>query len=145
MIYLKSVDDKLNSIEGLNSVKMISISDNTATDHLLHLVGRASVEAVSPKSLRPFLSTREMFLLKLSAQAEKLRAQYKSGDLKTRRAVVKSLKSFEFKEVESLVYPRDIQEIEWHVSTRQLCQAMFTLGFHPALMINPGLVIKTII
>ena len=28
MIYLKSVDDKLNSIEGLNSVKMISISDN---------------------------------------------------------------------------------------------------------------------
>ena len=26
--YIKSVDDKLNSIEGLNSVKMISISDN---------------------------------------------------------------------------------------------------------------------
>ena len=51
--------------------KMISISDNTATDHLLHHLTRTKVEAVfkelnsNPDKSLPFLSTREMFALKL--------------------------------------------------------------------------------
>ena len=50
---------------------MISISDNTATDQLLQIVGRESVEAelrasghASPESNIPFLSTLELFGLK---------------------------------------------------------------------------------
>ncbi|MCE9593454.1 MAG: serine hydrolase [Planctomycetes bacterium] len=50
---------------------MIRISDNTATDHLLHLLGRDKVEAgldhcfvTEPDRLRPFLSTLEMFASK---------------------------------------------------------------------------------
>jgi beta-lactamase class A len=49
------------------ALKMISISDNTATDHLLHLLGREAIEkqmAVMghkhPEWNRPLLSTREM-------------------------------------------------------------------------------------
>ena len=42
---------------------MISESDNTATDHLLALVGRDEVEALTQHN-RPFLSTREAFVLK---------------------------------------------------------------------------------
>lgn len=50
---------------------MIAISDNTATDHLLALLGRENVEAhlgeygnSAPERNRPFLSTLEMFALK---------------------------------------------------------------------------------
>jgi hypothetical protein len=53
------------------ALKMISISDNTATDHLLYLLGRENVErqiarmGVShPEWNRPLLSTREMTMLR---------------------------------------------------------------------------------
>ncbi|MFQ5748799.1 MAG: serine hydrolase [Planctomycetota bacterium] len=52
---------------------MIGISDNTAADHLLELVGRRRVEAhlgeyfnSVPERNTPFLTTREMFLLRAS-------------------------------------------------------------------------------
>ena len=50
---------------------MISISDNTATDHLLHHLGRRNVEGQmvamghgTPQRNRPLLSTREMVMLR---------------------------------------------------------------------------------
>lgn len=53
------------------ALKMISISDNTATDHLLYLLGRENVEAHlglmghgEPSVNIPLLSTREMVLLR---------------------------------------------------------------------------------
>lgn len=64
---------------------MISESDNTATDHLLHVLGRERVEALLPAlgvrdaavaaegvppRNRPLLSTAELFRIKLSAGGE---------------------------------------------------------------------------
>ena len=56
---------------------MISISDNTATDILLGLVGRENVERMmgrigiaAPERNRPFLATREIFALKTAPEAE---------------------------------------------------------------------------
>ncbi len=53
------------------ALKMISISDNTATDHLLYLLGRERVEQqvqvmghAHPEWNRPLLSTREMTMLR---------------------------------------------------------------------------------
>jgi hypothetical protein len=43
---------------------MLAASDNTATDHLLHHVGRVVVERHAGTYNRPFLSTLEMFKLK---------------------------------------------------------------------------------
>nr|WP_293951765.1 serine hydrolase [uncultured Corynebacterium sp.] len=50
------------------ATKMISISDNTATDMLIQAVGRGTVETAveesghhAPELMSPFLSTREMF------------------------------------------------------------------------------------
>src|SRR5690349_16830375 len=43
---------------------MISISDNTAADHLIHIVGRDRVERPAPAADVPFLTTRELFVLK---------------------------------------------------------------------------------
>jgi len=54
--------------------RMISISDNTATDHLLLTVGREAVESIqaamghsAPGLNAPFITTRELFVLKVTA------------------------------------------------------------------------------
>ncbi|MGD9789800.1 MAG: serine hydrolase [Phycisphaerales bacterium] len=58
------------------AMKMISISDNTATDHLIHRVGRGRCAAYfsrfsdDPTRTLPFLSTMEMFKLKLAPLPE---------------------------------------------------------------------------
>jgi hypothetical protein len=53
------------------ALKMISISDNTATDHLLHLLGRETIEKQMDAMIggdaawnTPLLSTREMTMLR---------------------------------------------------------------------------------
>ena len=58
------------------AAKMISISDNTAADMLINLVGRSAVEAAltttgmaNPSLNRPFLTTRETFILTTRAMA----------------------------------------------------------------------------
>ena len=63
---------------------MISISDNTATDMLIHQLGRPAVEAelhaagmVDPSRNEPFLSTRETFILALRAMADSGRALHR--------------------------------------------------------------------
>src|SRR5690606_15662349 len=47
---------------------MISLSDNTATDAMIHLVGREAVERITPENT-PFLTTRELFTLKAGENA----------------------------------------------------------------------------
>jgi hypothetical protein len=85
---------------------MIAISDNTATDHLLHLVGRANVEAglkgwrnSVPDRNTPFLSTREMFLVKgggkerevLDLDFTQLLDQYAAAKVERRREIIGKL------------------------------------------------------
>jgi beta-lactamase class A len=54
---------------------MISISDNTATDQLIHILGRDALNAAvresgnsEPERTLPFLTTREVFALKAAAE-----------------------------------------------------------------------------
>lgn len=72
---------------------MISISDNTATDALIDELGRDAVFAtmvdsghVEPVLTKPFLTTREMFLLK-GGPAERL-VQYQEGNPEERLAIL---------------------------------------------------------
>jgi beta-lactamase class A len=76
------------------AVKMISISDNTATDILIDLVGRSAVEAAltetgmaKPSLNRPFLTTRETFVLTLE-QWPALAKRYVAADEAGRRALL---------------------------------------------------------
>lgn len=75
------------------ALKMISISDNTATDHLIHHVGRERVEAYmarlhgEPTLNTPFLTTRELFAMKL-AEDRTLGERYVAADVATRRAML---------------------------------------------------------
>jgi beta-lactamase class A len=72
---------------------MISRSDNSATDMLLAVLGRDKVERIlpvigvkAPERMRPFLSTREAFALKLGDRA--LLARWTAADEAGRRALL---------------------------------------------------------
>lgn len=107
--------------------KMISISDNTATDHLLFKVGRDKVEAHvealknTAKYNKPFMSTREMFAIKLGMDASKQEA-FAKADEKTRRAQLKTITALPgLDKAAGWKAPRHIDTIEWFASAQALC------------------------
>lgn len=149
------------------ALKMISISDNTATDHLMHFVGREAIEVVflnpafekfggvtwhpdddhpldielARRETLPFLTTREMFALKL-AQDRTLVERYAKAPVADRRAMLAPAPAdpkIEAKagEVYSTqpslamvsfwLKPVAIDQVEWFVSTREACTAMLML------------------
>ena len=78
------------------ALKMISISDNTATDHLLFILGRKEIERqmavmghAHPAWNTPLLSTREMTLLRNKAMGLPAR-EYQSLNLAAKRAFLEN-------------------------------------------------------
>jgi hypothetical protein len=76
------------------ATKMMSISDNTAADMLINLVGRSAVEAAltttgmaNPALDRPFLTSREAFILELE-QWPTLAQRYLAANEVGRRALL---------------------------------------------------------
>jgi hypothetical protein len=139
--------------------QMISISDNTAADHLLARVGRDKVEAYlarfnsQPERTRPFLSSMEFFRIKLSADRT-LADRYAAADEATRRAMIAPGGEVTTAVPTPLMttlwrIPYHIRDIEWFASAPDLGRVMADLhrlervqGMEPlarALRINPGL------
>jgi beta-lactamase class A len=110
---------------------MISRSDNTATDHLIDLLGRARVEAVqkpvgvqAPERNQPFLTTAETFKLKLVLPPEQQR-EYLAADPAGRRRLLETLvKPAPLAKARTLSTPQLIEEVEWFYSTADLCRVM---------------------
>jgi beta-lactamase class A len=132
---------------------MISISDNTATDVLLHLAGRENVERMmtrigmqSAARNRPFLSTMEAFQLK-SEDAQNL-ARWTSGDEAARRAWLRERYERGGSEVDVsrlMGDPHAIDTVEWFASANDLVRVMDWLRRNgddttrAIMAINPGL------
>lgn len=129
---------------------MISISDNSATDHLLFLVGRMAVEdaqerwGVSDPDLnRPFFSTRELFHLKLDAE---LGQRYLASSVEERRAILEDLASLPLPPVELVdsewTAPIAVTTLEWFATPSDICQVLARLAEDTEalriLEINPG-------
>lgn len=133
---------------------MLSISDNTATDHLLHHAGRSRVEQMlsltgnaQPARSVPFLSTLEMFKLKSDPA---LMGKYLAADEATRRTFLDAeVRAISRDEVErglgNWKDPIAIDTLEWFASASDLCRLMdhfrrkndaVALGI---MAINPGL------
>ncbi len=124
------------------ATKMISLSDNTAADMLLALVGRSAVEAqVRRWSTHaaldtPFLSVAELFALKYG-DYPRLANHYLSLGTSGRTAYLRSTidKVTAAQEVASAL-PRDVNSIEWFASPDDLCRAfsgLFRLAAKPGL------------
>ena len=80
-----------------SAAKMISLSDNTAADMLTGLVGRSAVEnaltatgMTSPALDRPFLTTREIYVLKLDHWPD-LAQRFITANEPSRRALLASI------------------------------------------------------
>ena len=123
------------TIESLATL-MISQSDNTATDHLLHIVGRETVEALS-LSNRPFLTTREAVVLKDPANRSILR-RWRSRDEK--RSLLSALAALPLPAVSIFNEGPQAIDVEWFFTARELCNAMEVVASLPLMSINPGLV-----
>jgi beta-lactamase class A len=125
---------------------MMSLSDNTATDMLINLLGRSAVEAAltatgmaSPALDLPLLTTREIFVLKLR-QWPALAARYVAADEPGRRALLASTVDQAplpaVAAAATWTAPRDINSLEYFASASDLCRAYASLA---ALARRPGL------
>jgi len=142
---------------------MISISDNTAADHLLRLVGRERVESYQttmghsmPALNIPFPTTRELFILKIGATADE-RAAYIAAGAGDRRNLLDNI--YDSRPLPDLATaigfsngpPLDIEQIEWFATPADICRAFAALQvasekpsggpIATILSMNPGLAI----
>lgn len=128
---------------------MVSISDNTATDHLLFAAGREKVEAMlapmgvaTPARNRPFLATRELFLLKERGAAGLARrtAYLKLDEAARRRYLERELarRSLDGFHGLELTAPTAIGALEWYASAADLCRTMDWLRRHSVGRASPA-------
>jgi beta-lactamase class A len=116
------------------ALQMISVSDNTAADMLLQLVGRAAVEAqvrrwASYPSLDiPFLTVSELFALKYADFP--VLAKHYLGLKPSQRAayLAKTVDAVPSSDEQQATVPRDVNSIEWFASPDDLCRAFAGLS-----------------
>jgi beta-lactamase class A len=112
------------------ALQMITVSDNSATDTLLHFLGRSAVERKlaqighrAPDKTLPFLSTVEAFAMKSSANAE-LRTRYLAASEADQRAIItKEQAKLGFDQVDNQTFaagPAYIDTLEWFASPYDL-------------------------
>ena len=116
---------------------MISVSDNTATDILIDLVGRDKIEAITPRN-RPFLTTRELFVLK-ATENDKLLQRYRQGTEAQRRQILTEIGKLPVPDVNQFIgtNPKAL-DMEWFFTAEELCGLMKEVGDLPFMSINPG-------
>jgi len=114
------------------AAKMISISDNTAANMLINLLGRSAVQAQDRQwsdhaALNvPFLTTREVFILKLSqwpALANRYIAANEAGRQALLASTVDRAPLPAVAAAQTWATPRDIGTIEWLASPDDICRA----------------------
>ncbi|BAZ40180.1 putative beta lactamase-related protein [Calothrix sp. NIES-4101] len=116
---------------------MISISDNTATDTLINLVGKQKIESISPRN-RPFLTTRELFVLKGKENRDLLK-RYQTGNETQRRATLKELTKKPLPNVSDFEGVNPVAlDVEWFFTASELCGLMEEVADLPLMSINPG-------
>ena len=115
---------------------MISLSDNTATDALIHVVGREAVEAKTERN-RPFLTTQELSKLK-DPENSALLEQYLAGDEAAKRAVLTELADLPLPNTAVFVGAPLALEVEWFFTPAELCTLMGEVQALPLMSVNSG-------
>jgi beta-lactamase class A len=118
------------------ALKMISISDNTATDHLLYLLGRSRVEEQmqamghsDPAVNRPLLSTREMVMIRDKKAAGRMESWRKLDEASKRKLLsgeIAKLRDFEATDFDTAAF--DVAE--WYASPLDMAHALDWIRRH---------------
>jgi hypothetical protein len=125
---------------------MMSISDNTATDHLIHHLGRDAVvrqmrELGGDAPAQPLLTTRELFVLK-GFRYPSLADTYLSLPRRLRPALRPALAAVPRAAIQPWTGPRDIDGIEWLGSANDMCEALAGLAAMDSPRIDTALSIE---
>ena len=112
---------------------MISVSDNTATDLLMDVLGQENV--MLPGATSPALTTRQLFHLKADKHAAE--AYLKAGP--EERAHILTDLPARLPAIHKVSGPLS-NGIEWYVSTRDLCDVMTELRDLKGIFVSPGVV-----
>jgi beta-lactamase class A len=113
--------------------QMISQSDNTATDHLINLLGRATIETMmakmghaDPALNTPLLLTREWFAIKLRWTSDEI-MRYLASSPTTKQTLLEKTAESDANTLgqdEQWPNPYLVDSIEWFASSADLCRAM---------------------
>lgn len=139
------------------ALKMVSISDNTATDMIIDYLGREAVEEAvratghhDPSLLAPYLSSGDLFQLRWADPD--LGEQYLNADGHGRGEILESLEeeALELDPVELTPNPDDEQPLEWYATAEDIVKLHQALSqaredmpeLTEILTTNPGLVIE---
>jgi beta-lactamase class A len=118
-------------------MQMISISDNTAADTLVHILGPRALAPYAFGNV-PFLTTREAFILKSTVGAA-LRAAYNAAPRQQARAdVLSRVDGLPLPQISQVMTTPDLA-IEWRYSVQGLCALMERVKDMPLMQVNPGL------
>ena len=137
------------------ALQMISVSDNSATDTLLHLLGRTAVERKlaqighrAPDKMLPFLSSVEAFALKSAANTD-LRNRYLAASEAQQRGIINTQQEkLGFDQVDSQAFaggPVYIDTIEWFAAPYDIVELLNHMRrtrndkMLEVLAVNPGL------
>lgn len=114
---------------------MISLSDNTATDAVMDLVGREPIQKYAYGN-DPILTPREYLVLSGDDQAD-ARRRFLAAAPAQRADILKAIATAPLPEIGKIgvVSP---SPLEWHYSARQLCTLMERVHTLPIMQINPG-------
>ncbi len=124
------------------ATKMISLSDNTAADMLINLVGRSAVESQvhewtgSATLDNPFFTTRELFLLHY-VNYPALANRYLAVNPSERASfLASSVDPLSLSQIHESTTPRRVGSLEWFASPLDMCRAFVGLQ---QLSTRPGL------
>lgn len=115
---------------------MISVSDNTAADILIQVVGRDTLAQESPRN-QPFLTTQEVFTLKSPENQDLLKTYRQSTSRQDLLPIIHKspLPSVELVDSEPLA-----PDIEWFFSNQELCELIAKVADLPLMQINTGII-----
>lgn len=125
--------------------QMISKSDNTATDHLIHRLGRDQVEQsfalmgqIDPDANVPLMLTREWFALRMRFTDEQIEAYLAADDAEKRQILENDADPVADSIEETELWPGQqwANDVEWFASSGDLCRALAILqndGVQPGM------------
>ncbi|HOI89382.1 MAG TPA: serine hydrolase [Candidatus Rifleibacterium sp.] len=128
-----------HSLETLAGL-MISISDNTATDHIFNLLGVETVRKYLPETCKDIINTSQMTKLKFFFPAKG--TEFIKADQKGKDAILREMDGIipasiaSYSSIYTLNKPVMIDELEWFISTRKLCETIWTLRDSSRIRIN---------